>query len=95
MANQKGPAPAPMHPDVANRLLDLLSTDDDFRALFSRDAGAAIAQVGGDPAGGECMQLASGQTLASKEQIAADRQKLMKVMNVPWSFDGTIDLRAR
>jgi putative modified peptide len=95
MANSKGPPPAPMHPDVANRLLDLLSTDDDFRTLFARDARAAIEQVGGDAAGGECMQLAEGQALASKEQIAADRQKLMQAMNVPWSFDGATDVSAR
>lgn len=95
MANSKGPGPGPMHPDVTNRLLDKLSTDDDFRDLFARDAGAAIAQVGGDPSGGECMQLAAGHTLASKEQIAADREKLMNVMNVPWSFDGSTNFRSR
>lgn len=95
MANSKGTPPAPLHPDVVNRLLDLLSTDDDFRALFTRDAGAALVQAGGDTGGGECLQLAAGQTLASKEQIANDRQKLMKVMGVPWSFDGATNFRAR
>ena len=42
MANQKGPPPAPLHPHVVNKLLDLLSTDDDFRDLFQRDAHAAL-----------------------------------------------------
>src|SRR5690348_8264749 len=97
MANQKGPPPAPLHPNVARKLLDLLSTDDDFRDLFQRDAHAALVQAGyvpphgSDPAqasaisGGDCLQLSGTNQLASKEQIARDRAKLealtTKVMN--------------
>jgi putative modified peptide len=98
MANNKGPGPAPLHPDVANRVLDLLSTDDDFRSLFQRDPHAALVQAGhvaGDgPSGGECLQLAPGETLASKEQIAQDREKLQRVMGVPFSFSGSGDFRS-
>ena len=31
MATKKGPAPAPLDPKVAKKLLDKLSTDNDFR----------------------------------------------------------------
>ena len=91
MPNTKGPRPAPLHRDVADRLLDLLSSDDDFRALFQKDPHAALVQAGyepvaGEPSGGECMQLAPGATLASKAQIASDREKLQGLMVVPWSF---------
>ena len=101
MANNNGTAPAPLHPDVASKLLDLLSSDDDFRALFQKDAHAALLQAGYEddgtdaPSGAQCMQLAPGATLASKEQIAADREKLQQSMVVPWSFTGADAIRAR
>jgi len=77
----------PLDPKVAKRLLDLLSTDDEFRTLFKRDAQAALEQVGfvapAVKAGvaptalpGVCMQLKPGEELASKEQIIRDRAKL-------------------
>jgi putative modified peptide len=37
---------APLDPKIADRLLDLLSTDDDYRELFSSDPQAALAKVG-------------------------------------------------
>lgn len=37
---------APLDPKAADRLLDLLSTDDVFRRLFRRDARKALEQVG-------------------------------------------------
>ena len=99
MANNKGTPPAPLHPQVARKLLDLLSTDDDFRDLFKRDAHAALVQAGyvpphdADPtmlsalSGGDCMQLSSSDTLASKEKIAQDRQKLEESLNLVQHFD--------
>lgn len=99
MANQKGPPPAPLHPNVARKLLDLLSSDDDFRDLFKRDAHAALVQAGyvpphgSDPtqaaalSGGACMQLSPSDTLASKETIAQDRQKLEESLNLVQHFD--------
>lgn len=41
-----GDKTAPLDPKIADKLLDLLSTDDDFRELFSSDPQAALAQVG-------------------------------------------------
>ena len=37
---------APLDPQTADRLLDLLSSDDAFRRLFKRDARKALEQVG-------------------------------------------------
>ena len=70
---------APLDPQTADRLLDLLSTDDAFRTLFRRDPRQALKQVGfvNDT------DLASPrdcffeiQTLASKESIAAARDEI-------------------
>jgi len=43
MATKKS---APLDPKVADKLLDLLSTDNAFRRLFKKDPLAALAQVG-------------------------------------------------
>lgn len=40
------PVSAPLSPEIADRLLDLLSTDDAFRARFQRDPRAALHEVG-------------------------------------------------
>lgn len=37
---------APLDPQVADRLLDLLSSDDAFRSLFMRSPREALAQIG-------------------------------------------------
>lgn len=53
MAKTNGPgtggATAPLDPKVADRLLDLLSTDDEFRHLFKDDPRAALIQAGWNP----------------------------------------------
>jgi putative modified peptide len=47
MATKKtGARTAPVDPKVADKLLDLLSTDNAFRRLFKKDPQAALAQVG-------------------------------------------------
>jgi putative modified peptide len=88
MAAKKGPAPAALEPKVAKKLLDLLSTDNDFRRLFKADAHAALVKAGyrapqgTDPAkaaslsGGACMQLKPGERIAPKAKIVRDRAKL-------------------
>lgn len=106
MANEKGPPPAPLHPHVARKLLDLLSTDDDFRDLFQRDAHAALLRAGyRSPAGlapddaaalsgGACMQMGASHQLASKEQIIRDRAKLEESLNLVQHFDPLTGLMA-
>jgi putative modified peptide len=77
---------------VANRLLDLLSTDDDFRALFVAAPNAALAKAGyvlpegvTDPSAGPgaCFVVTS---LASKESIARARAQLETELSMPFQF---------
>jgi len=41
-----GKKSAPLDPKVADKLLDLLSTDNEFRRLFKKDPEAALLKVG-------------------------------------------------
>ncbi|HEX4481486.1 MAG TPA: NHLP-related RiPP peptide [Rudaea sp.] len=66
MANSK------LGSDVVDRLLDKLSTDDQFRSDFQNNPRAALNSVGGSDAEcGECMQT---KNLASKAQFQQSRQ---------------------
>ena len=70
--------------EVADALLDKLSSDDKFRELFERNPRAALRQVGHDTpkdlegiAGSDpVMCLSSADGLASKEKIQAARTEL-------------------
>jgi putative modified peptide len=100
MANTKGNGPKhPLDQKIVRKLLDLLTTDDDFRALFQRDAHAALVEAGWVPppgtspdddmaalSSGSCLQLADGATLASKEQIMQERVKLEQSLNAVVNF---------
>lgn len=78
--NQKNGHP-PLAPEVADRLLDLLSSDDKFRTEFAKDPGAALqSSLGLAPqqtqaalAGASCLRVTS---LASKEEVQAARDEL-------------------
>jgi putative modified peptide len=71
-------------PEVADRLLDKLSTDDNFRNLFEKNPSAALRQVGHEPASEHagvrgsdpamCANLKNG--LASKEAIREGREAM-------------------
>lgn len=92
MATKKGVPPAPLDPKVAKKLLDKLSTDNGFRRLFKKDAGAALAQVGykveaGATSAGGCMQLQAGARIAPKAKIVRDRAKLEQALNSVVNFD--------
>lgn len=68
----------PLDSDVADKLLDLLSSDDNFRDRFQQDPADALASVGhADPtaavAGASCLCVS---TLAPKEEIQASRDLL-------------------
>ncbi|GAB3387087.1 NHLP-related RiPP peptide [Lysobacter fragariae] len=72
------PRSAPIDPQVADRLLDRLASDDDFRALFMRSPGQALAQVGfvnatDSPSPEGCFW---GIELASKQEIARAREEI-------------------
>jgi putative modified peptide len=72
--------------DIAEKLLDHLSTDDDFRDLFEKNARAALKKIGYETPEADrdwkgrdpvlsVQHLKGG--LASKEKIAADRSSLL------------------
>jgi putative modified peptide len=84
---------------TVNSLLDKLSTDDDFRALFESDPESALAELGWQPssdddaartslvaAGGGACLMKAGSSLASKEAIAADRAALADSLALPFQF---------
>lgn len=80
---------------TAHKLLDKLSSDDDFRAAFEASPHEALAQLGWEPepaaqtglvAGGGGACLAAGVTLAPKETIADDRDALVEALSLPFQF---------
>lgn len=99
MAKKTGPRPAAMDPKIARTLLDKLATDDAFRALFQKDATAALAQIGyavpaGEGNGGICLQLAAGERLAPKESFARDSATMQnKLGGLPFNFDCPPELK--
>jgi len=84
----------PMDPAVVDKLLDGLSGDDDFRALFTKDPRAALEKVGYKATGNEQFGCARVTALAPKEEIAAARKLLAShltrsnaAMTVIFSFE--------
>lgn len=86
-ANEAGDTKhAPLQPHVADKLLDLLSTDDTFRSAFKADPAAALAQVGHPGAEqyagkasigeGETFYCMTADQLAPKEEIMQSREEL-------------------
>ena len=75
---QDGPPGLP--PRIAKLLLDKLETDDAFREAFSKAPAQALRSIGHADAA-PCLALKAGQTLASPEQIRAQRSKLEEVMS--------------
>ena len=85
---------APLPVEVADRLLDLLSSDDLFRERFQRDHLAALRSIGYEsPTPGQmtaCGAVPAAQPeafrdckvrqLASKEAIAAAREEIMGML---------------
>ena len=96
MATKKGNGPASLDPKVAKKLLDLLSTDNEFRRLFKKDAHAALVKAGWKPAagseasaaasGGQCLQLKATDSIAPKAKIARERAKLEQAVTLPFGF---------
>jgi putative modified peptide len=70
----------PLPHAIADRLLDLLGSDDEFRDLFIQDTEAALLRLGLDTdavkaalAGKSCLKVKS---LASKEELVDARDRL-------------------
>ena len=62
-------------PNLVDKLLDKLSTDDRYREEFIQDPGKALEQLGA-PANFSCGPCMRPKNLASKEQIAKTRAAL-------------------
>lgn len=87
---------APLDPQIADRLLDLLSTDDAFRDLFQANPTEALGRLGYLPAAGAAMMpldqseqeqaqasltsCLQVQALASKEVIAEARETIRAML---------------
>lgn len=75
-----------VEPDVADRLLDLLSSDDAFRQRFQDDPAAALQEIGHAPAApamkgtrpteGQPYYCMTSNKLAPKEEILECREAL-------------------
>lgn len=75
MATRKPPGGEhkPFDPAVADKLLELLSTDNDFRELFEKDPVAAVRKAGHDIPEGTAMACMATVQVAPKEEIAEAR----------------------
>ena len=86
MATRKTTTPG-LDPKVADKLLDKLGTDNDFRRLFKKDPAAALVQVGHpkDAAAltGGCCQIDS---IASKAQVQKSRDELKSMFTAGLSM---------
>lgn len=90
MATKKPGKPAAhiaIEPAIADRLLDLLSTDNSFRRTFKKDPAAALLQIGHVPTkqddAGELDYLRASlavERLATKERIAKSREEIRKML---------------
>lgn len=86
MATKKtgGSTHQPLDPKVADKLLDLLSTDTEFRRLFKKDPTAALGKIGHRPPPsvptprppGVPPVCRSVKRIAPKEEFAAARDQL-------------------
>jgi len=75
MKKEGGGLKKPLEQEVANKLLQLLSTDNAFRRSFKKDPSSALAQLGhsapvGEPA---CRSIAA---IAPKKELAASSVEL-------------------
>jgi putative modified peptide len=78
MENDRIP-PAGLHPRLVKKLLDNLESNDDFRRQFEASPEQALRSLGyTDP--WECLTLKASTSLASPEQIRAQRNKLEEAM---------------
>ena len=77
--------PTPLPASVADKLLELLGTDDTFRELFASDTGAALLHAGYCAADGNAedqenlrrwVTRLNFRTLASKEEICEAREEM-------------------
>lgn len=79
------PAQKTLSPEDSDRLLDLLGTDDDFRAHFQADPAAALATLS-QAAAEASVDCSSAGPLASKEEFQAARSRLVSHLTSAGAF---------
>ena len=88
MATKKA-AGTPLDSKVADKLLDLLGSDNDFRRLFKKDPAAALAKAGhrgppftppGPPPTKPPVNCATVKHIAPKAEIVAARQAIKEYL---------------
>ncbi|MCC8914806.1 NHLP-related RiPP peptide [Xanthomonas campestris pv. coriandri] len=88
MTDPADQAHLPFDASIADRLLELLSNDDEFRDCFQDNPAQALAQLGvaganandGVPSAGEPYYCMTTSQLASKEDIALARAELQSYL---------------
>lgn len=90
-----------LSPEQALQLLDLLSSDDDFRSTFHASPATALERISADVAAA-CKSCETQGPLASKEEFEKERERLAErlsakaVFRVPHCFvSGEIDAQLR
>lgn len=85
---------------IADTLLDKLSSDDEFRALFQKNARKALASLGFEPAAKAgpdekgLWACCAVEQLASKEAIAKSRKELREQFTSGAAIYNPISLKA-
>lgn len=74
-----------LSPADAEKLLDLLCTDDDFRQAFSQDPASAMARISPE-ASAACETCEFTGQLATKEQFQDARQQLLEHLAATAAF---------
>lgn len=94
MATKKtGGEHPPLDVRTADKLLDLLSTDNEFRRLFKRDPHAALKEIGHELPPGTTLTCMSVNRIAPKQEIEASRKQIKSQLtaqgmyNVPHCFE--------
>lgn len=83
MANE--PTKKPLDGKTADKLLDLLSTDTEFRRKFKANPTAALASIGHKDAAGTAL-CASVKAIASKQELIAAREVLREHLTTTGLF---------
>lgn len=77
----------PLDSKTADKLLDLLGSDNEFRRLFKKDAAAALAKVGYAPAKDlPAQDFGKVGRIAPKAEIMAARTQLKSYLESPFTF---------
>ncbi len=74
MTNTRG-----ITPDLVDKLLDKLGSDDAFRTHFQKDPKAALQTIGA-PADVECRECMSPKQLAPKQQFQSSRAQFRSTL---------------